>query len=525
MQNKMGEIKTVLEFLLPIEIKREYKVDSASNLKKKRIPTVSFHKKDMITFKEKGSFVLLDFGKEVCGGIRLIVREVEGMAKFHIRLGESISEAMTELGVKNAGNDHSPRDFIANVPSLSDLTFSQSGYRFAFIELCSEQPVTVQNIIAVNNLPDFGFEAKIETDDEELNKIIQVASYTLKLCCQNGYIYDGIKRDRLVWSGDLHQEILTAFYLFGDNQNIRNSISFVKEDTAAEDWVNWIPSYSAWWVINLCDYCRISGNMDFFEENLFFAQKIFKKINACIDQNGNINITDGYMNFFLDWPTYETSDAVLGTAALFVLAAKFFLQLKENIDAEEIINKLLPTLNKMIPKSKQAVAFKFLACGDKTGVSSFLENDGAHGFSTFMAYYLLKANILSGGESSIELIKEYFGAMISRGATTFWEDFDLDWLENSGKIDEFTNPEQLDIHGDFGKYCYKNFRHSLCHGWASGVVAFIIEYIMGVKIENGKVLSVKPNLHSIKHIKADIPLGNEIIHFDITEDEVKYNNL
>ena len=25
-----------------------------------------------------------------------------------------------------------------------------------------------------------------------------------------------------------------------------------------------------------------------------------------------------------------------------------------------------------------------------------------------------------------------------------------------------------DIHGDYGDYCYKGFRHSLCHGWASG---------------------------------------------------------
>ena len=55
--------------------------------------------------------------------------------------------------------------------------------------------------------------------DALLNRIIDTAAYTLKLNLQNGYIWDGIKRDRLVWSGDLHQEILLSMYLYGDNAN------------------------------------------------------------------------------------------------------------------------------------------------------------------------------------------------------------------------------------------------------------------------------------------------------------------
>ena len=68
--------------------------------------------------------------------------------------------------------------------------------------------------------------------------------------------------------------------------------------------------------------------------------------------------------------------------------------------------------------------------------------------------------------------------MLSRGATTFWEDFDVAWLEGSGRIDEFPEKGQKDIHGDFGAFCHIGFRHSLCHGWASGVLAFIIEQML-----------------------------------------------
>lgn len=30
-------------------------------------------------------------------------------------------------------------------------------------------------------------------------------------------------------------------------------------------------------------------------------------------------------------------------------------------------------------------------------------------------------------------------------------------------------------HDDFGAICYDGYRHSLCHGWSSGVIKFIKE--------------------------------------------------
>ena len=65
--------------------------------------------------------------------------------------------------------------------------------------------------------------------------------------------------------------------------------------------------------------------------------------------------------------------------------------------------------------------------------------------------------------------------MLSIGATTFFEDFDVEWLENSSRIDRLPKKNQKDIHGDFGKHCYVGFRHSFCHGWSSGVIRFIFD--------------------------------------------------
>lgn len=509
------------ELLLPVKIKAMQGVSAAENLLEEKPACVSFRHDCAAVFTREGAYVVLDFGKELCGSVRFITSSMEGTAQFHITLGESLSEACACLGQKNATNDHSPRDFQAVIPGLSDLTVGMSGFRFARIELLTQEPVAVRNIFAVNTLPDLEKEGWIRTGDEELNNIIDTAAYTLKLNLQNGYIWDGIKRDRLVWSGDLHQEVLLAAYLYGDNANICNSLRFLKEETPPNEWINCIPSYSAWWVISLCDYYRLTGNRTFFAECREYALAVMQNFNGCIDGQGEMDFSAAkyYMPYFLDWPTTDTPDARIGTAALLVYMAKKYLAIEENQDCRQIVAKLSGYLD-MDCAFKQTRAFQILAGRDPAGQAEFLEKDGAAGFSTFMAYYILKADAMAKGSRILPIIKEYFGGMLSRGATSFWEDFNIDWLKGSGRIDAFPEAGQKDIHGDYGAFCYKGFRHSLCHGWASGVLAFLIEYMLGLRVDGGEITGIQPSMLGVEALQARLPAKDGWLTVDITGDQV-----
>ena len=495
---------------MPVKILDSEFVSGIDEFMIKKEPCLSFHNDVSAKFEKKGAWILFDFGKEMCGSIRLITRDVASSnANFRITFGESVSEACSSIGEKNATNDHSPRDFTSNIATLSDLTFGLTGFRFVRLELLDETQVLMQNAFAVNILPKFDREAVIKTSDDKLNEIIETAAYTLKLNFQNGYIWDGIKRDRLVWCGDLHQEIVTSLYLFGDNCNIPNSLDFLKKSTNANEWINAIPTYSAWWVINICDYCSYLGDKAYFDLNREYAVDILERIDGCIDANGNINFVENtVMPFFLDWPSMDFPDAVIGTAMIFMLAADKYLNFEKNEHCKSIKAKLAGYLDKEC-EFKQTRAFQILAGRNPQGESEFLEKRGAAGFSTFMTYYILTADAMSGGKKMIDMIKDYYGGMLSRGATTFWEDFDLDWLEGSSRIDCLPEPGQRDIHGDYGDYCYKGFRHSLCHGWSSGVIAFIIENIFGIRCENGcKRIIIKPNAGNLDfNIKLPLPQG------------------
>ncbi len=140
--------------------------------------------------------------------------------------------------------------------------------------------------------------------------------------------------------------------------------------------------------------------------------------------------------------------------------------------------------------------------------------DGPRRMSTFYGYYVLQARALAGDyQGAMDCIRQYWGAMLDLGATTFWEDFDLDWTQNAGRIDELVPAGKKDIHGDFGNYCYKGFRHSLCHGWASGPTAWLSEHVLGVGVvESGcRVVRIEPHLGDLTWVEGTFPTPMGVI--------------
>ena len=104
-------------------------------------------------------------------------------------------------------------------------------------------------------------------------------------------------------------------------------------------------------------------------------------------------------------------------------------------------------------------------------------------------------------------MKEYYGGMLGKGATSFWEDFDVSWINGSGRIDTLPEKGEKDIHGDYGKYCYSGFRHSLCHGWSCGPIGFLAENVLGVSVKAAgcKKIEISPDLGGLSFAEGKVP--------------------
>ena len=103
--------------------------------------------------------------------------------------------------------------------------------------------------------------------------------------------------------------------------------------------------------------------------------------------------------------------------------------------------------------------------------------------------------------------------MLDLGATSFWEHFDLDWLKNGARIDKLVPEGKIDVHGCYGEYCYIGYRHSLCHGWASGPTAWLSQVVLGIyPVEPGFAsVRIKPQLGGLSWAEGSYPTPHGLI--------------
>ena len=70
----------------------------------------------------------------------------------------------------------------------------------------------------------------------------------------------------------------------------------------------------------------------------------------------------------------------------------------------------------------------------------------------------------------------------------------------------FPGENQRDIHRDCGDYCYKGWRHSLCHGWAAGPTAWLSQHVLGVEVsQGGTKVKIAPHLGDLEWAQGTFP--------------------
>ena len=469
-----------------------------------------------------GSGVVVDFGVEIVGSVELFTPMTRGkdMPSLRIRFGESVAETMVDIGERGAENDHALRDQVVKVPWLGKTTIGPSGFRFVRIDNVDPKiDANLSQVRAILTLRDIPYVGSFKCSDERLNKIWETGAYTVHLNMQD-YLWDGIKRDRLVWLGDMHPEVSVIDTVFGYNEVVPKSLDMTRDVTPVTDWMNGISSYSMWWILIHEEWYLHHGNLDYLKQQQSYLTKLLERLTTYVDADGKEKL-DGMR--FLDWPTYENPVAVHeGLQAMMTLTMESGARLGEILGEKETAKLCADTakrLRKHVPASsgrKSPAALLALAgFRDPADVATVLKKDGPKDLSTFYGFYVLKALAKSGDiDTGLDFISQYWGGMLDFGATTFWEDFDLAWTKETGRIDEPVAPGKKDLHGDFGAHCYVGFRHSFCHGWAGGPTAWLSENVLGITAVAPGCAKVKitPRLGRLTWAEGTYPTPKGAIH-------------
>lgn len=495
----------------------KYIID-AKNLLKPGNGQAELINKDLATLKSDNKNkpgILLDYGKELHGGLQLVTGMMKKNipVKVRIRFGESASEAMAEIDtITGATNDHAIRDFVIELPWLGALELGNTGFRFVRIDLVDPNTeLLLKEARAIFVFRDIPYVGSFKSSDERLNQIWATGAYTVHLNMQE-YLWDGVKRDRLVWVGDMHPEIMTINSVFGYNEVVPKSLDLIRDVTPLPAWMNGISSYSMWWIRIHRDWYYYQGDLEYLKKQKTYLIGLLNHLMTKVKDNGE-NL-DGMR--FMDWPTYANKPAVhAGLQAMMVMTLNAGAELCRVLNENETAKRCEETvakLKKNVPdagNNKQAASLLTLAgLMPAKEANQIISAGETKDFSTFYGYYMLQAKAKAGDyQGAINNIRSYWGAMLDLGATTFWEDFDLSWKNNAAPVDELVPEGKTDVHASYGAHSYKKLRHSLAHGWASGPTSWLTEHVLGVKVlEPGcKLIKIEPHLGDLKFVEGTFP--------------------
>ena len=114
--------------------------------------------------------------------------------------------------------------------------------------------------------------------------------------------------------------------------------------------------------------------------------------------------------------------------------------------------------------------------------------------------------------AALKFARDYWGGMIKEGATTFWEAYDLSWPK--------VNP-----HKHLGADNGVGYFVSLCHGWSSGVTAWLTERVAGIRPTGTgySTVTIAPDLGYLRYADAQVPTPHGILRVDVTKSAASGN--
>ena len=429
-----------------------------------------------------GEGVLFDFGAETMA--RVCLSGCEG-GFVSVYYGESREEALD--------SEHCETLDRARVDGGEAQMPQEMGFRYIYVVPADD----AAEAEAYERCIDYPIAGDFHCGDTLMESIYDVARRTYRLT-EREFFFDGLKRDRWVWSGDVFQSEMMDFYTDFNTEVLRRSLLVLGGKREADFHINTILDYTLYWMIALHRYAYYTGDSDFIREVFPRAEQFLRFCAVREDENGFLCGKEGDW-VFLDWADIDNRGAVCAEQVLYCESLRCMAELsarclgKQRTDlmekADSLQNKIKQTFwtgekgcfvhgkidGKLSEKTTRyanifAFLFGMLTEQERSAVvQNVLKNDAVQAITTpYMKFYELSALAESGDIPSVlQYIRAYWGGMIEEGATSFWEEYD-------------PNVRGAEKYAMYGR----KYGKSLCHAWGASPLYLIGRYIAGVQPES-----------------------------------------
>ncbi|WP_070040527.1 amylo-alpha-1,6-glucosidase [Robinsoniella peoriensis] len=440
---------------------------------KNRTPDIfPFSYKDIVPISkerlEEG--ILYDFGKEIFASVLIRSSGKEGV--LNIYYGESRTEALDkEHCYLYEKTDHVQEEKV----------FRNRAFRYILVETSNEIEVSAkEEYLPLEPVKRF------QCNDDLLNRIWEISEYTFHLNSREFFL-DGIKRDRWIWSGDAYQAYKINQYLYQDKDISRRTILALRGKDPVECHINTITDYSFFWIMSVYEYYLGYEDKEFLK---LIYPKMKSLMEFCIGRTDAEGFIVKKCNdwIFIDWADIDKEGVVCAEQILFAKSLEAILLSAEILGIEECgyrerLEKLCRDIDTHFWDENQGAYISSFSSGKKQVtrhanifavlydfadvdkknkiIKNVIHNEQIPQIVTpyFKFFELDMMGKIGECQYVLDQIRNYWGGMVEKGATTFWETYD------PGEDEK----ERYAMYGDpYGK--------SLCHAWGASPIYLLGRY-------------------------------------------------
>jgi len=457
---------------------------------------------------KKQSGVVADFGEHLTGYFSFSIEDYKRAADAPIRLkftfGEVPAELATPFDPYPGGLSRAwLQDEVVTVSDVpATITISRRlAFRYVKIELLGSSRFSdfrITNIAckattSVNTTPS----PLAPSTDKLVADIDRIGLMTLKECMQTVY-EDGPKRDRRLWIGDLYLESLANVYSFKNHELTKHCLyllaglsyedgvapSNVFERPKPHPQINPLFDYALIYNVAVKEYLQATGDKQTALDLWPIVKRQLEVPKKYLGADGMLDYEKAGKEWWLFFDWRNGLDKQTALQGVVIWAYKNTFELAKMLGKENEVSELPGIVKKMTAATHKNLYDKaqgvFISGKDRqvsyasqawmvlSGVATKTEGAKAlrklptlqnvvYPGAPYLYHYVIEAMIQCDMKKEAKnLVVDYWGGMVQKGADTFWEVYD--------PKDDFLSP-------------YSFFPvNSYCHAWSCTPVYFIRKY-------------------------------------------------
>ncbi|TNJ65533.1 alpha-L-rhamnosidase [Paenibacillus hemerocallicola] len=447
--------------------------------------------------------VVFDFGRVTVGYVEIELQAPEG-GVIQLHYGESLDLAHYDtFMLKQGSNRLEP--------------FGRRAFRYVkLVVQAASAPVAV-SLFGVRFVHyDFAEMGTFECSDPLLNRIWDVGTYTTIVNSQD-HLEDCPLREKALWIADAIVMGKVIYQTFGDSRLLRKCLlqgariqlpEGAIPGTGPERNGKILPDFCAHWLFGVYEHWTYTRDEAFLAELWPSIVRLLDWFRAQEDEDGlfaKANRRPWWC--FIDWAEYiDRRDRVTAVNCFYAKALGLAGELAEATDRAEQANDWRERGESLKAAIRQKLRLEgreeFADCLTDEGLS--IQSTAQTNFSAIWSgvtegeeadryirdqyeqgrtpelkgaffYHIVLETLFSCGfdNRAIEKIRSYWGEMLSRGATTWWETFDPDSPHST-----VPGPYM----GNTPTYLRDDVPVSFCHGWGAAPTYLLTRYVLGIDV-------------------------------------------